>query len=149
MQQRQRLHLLALLALVPPLAACSWGDDEPAPESVSAVPGDDGSRLVASVTEIELGRLADGYALSVFGLSNTAGWSSAELRLRDGGPDAEGFLHFEFVAIPPDEPSLSPMAALPDARRVRADRFFTEGFLAPLAGLRIWTEAGASDVTFN
>jgi hypothetical protein len=143
------IAVLAMVLLAGGLTGCgAFGGEE---EEAAAAPVEviDPARLVESVVDIELGRLADGYALSVFGLSATAGWSAPELRLRDTEPDAAGVLDFDFVAVPPAEASTSPMAMLPEARRVRADRLLSEAFLSGLSGLRIWTAAGPTEVAFN
>jgi hypothetical protein len=126
------------------LAGCS---EEP--EAVSAAPEADPARPVAQITDVEIGRTADGYALTVFGLTETAGWGTPELRLRGTRPDTQGMLNFDFVAVPSAEAPASPMAQLPEARRVRADALLPEAFFAGLAGLRIHAASGPAEITFN
>ena len=138
-----------ILSLVGIVAGCSTFADDGDPDAASASAAASPERLVARITNIELGRTANGYALSVFGLSDTAGWASPRLRPRGTEPDAEGVFHYDFVATPPAEPTVSPMAQLPAARRVRADQLLSEAFLVPLVGLRIWAEAGPAEVSFN
>lgn len=145
--RRQMGGLLLAIPVVLSLAACA---DDPEPGLGAPVdPLIAREELVAELVDLELGRTADGYALSVFGLTSEAGWARPRLRPRGERPDTAGFFNFEFVALPPTTPSTSPMAQLPEARRVRADRLFTVEFLTGLSGLRIWTTSGSADVTFN
>jgi hypothetical protein len=140
---RRSLYLGAAAALTV-LSACS---DEP--EAQTTTPEADPARPVAQITDIEIGRTADGYALTVFGLTETAGWAAPELRLRGTRPDTQGMLNFDFVAVPPAEPPTSPMAQLPEARRVRADALLPEAFFQGLAGMRIHSAGAPAEITFN
>jgi hypothetical protein len=140
----RRSLCLGAAATLTLLSACS---DEP--EAQTATPEADRARPVAQITDVDIGRTADGYALTVFGLTETAGWAAPELRLRGTRPDTQGVLSFDFVAIPPEAVPDSPMAQLPEARRVRADALLPEAFFAGLAGLRIHGAGAPAEITFN
>lgn len=126
------------------LASCAGAPPPPAP-----APIDDGRRPVAEVVDIELGRTTFGYALTVFGLTDTAGWGQPALVRRERGTDADGFIVLEFLARPPATPPTEPTALLPEVRRVRADILFDMRDIAGVAGVRILSAGPPAVVNFN
>jgi hypothetical protein len=102
-------------------------------------------RPVGRVDELLVGRTFDGVVLTAFGEAPGAGWTAGRLRPRGPGPD--GFLEFDFVALPP--PADSPPAADdPRLRRIRADLPLALDELGGAAGLRVIAAGGARAVGF-
>lgn len=139
---RAALAVLGLLVL----AACSSPPPEPPPVTAP----DDGRRPVLGVVDLEVGRLRDGYMLTVFGETPTPGWSSAELRLMDTVPGPDGFLDVDFVARPPaGEISIEAAGAPERQRRVRGDLVLPEDRRRQLSGVRVHTAGGVVSVNLR
>lgn len=142
-------RMAALLAGSIALAGCSWlgfGDDEEeaAPEILAERP----YVPVEAVTDIEIGRTRNGFAVTALGLAGSLGWGDAELRARrDGQPAADGFLDYDFVALPP-RPELGYGTGTPEQRRIRADLLLPARALQGAAGLRIHGAAGGMQIAF-
>lgn len=139
--------VLALAALLP-LGGCSWfsSDDEEATATEGAaqrayVP-------VEAVRNIEIGRTRTGFAITAHGIAPALGYADAELRARrDGRPAADGFLDFDFVALPP-LPELGYSTGAPEARAIRADLLIPANVLQGATGIRVHAAAGGMQITF-
>ncbi len=136
--QRRRL-LAALAALV--LAGCA---DEPAPAPEPEPAGPVAERILR-VDGLTLGRTHDGFMLAAFGVAETAGWRLPRLAPVGSAPGADGFLTFDYVAIPPE----APLAAPESARRVRADAPIDPGALRGAAGVRVRAATGAVEAAIG
>jgi hypothetical protein len=139
----QRRRLLAALA-IGALAACA---DESEPESVAppAPPPGPERFLVQQVDRLSLGRTHDGFMLAAFGVAETAGWRLPRLEPAGSGLGPDGFLTFDFTAIPPAEG----VAAPEGARRVRADVELSPTMLRGAAGVRVRAASGAVEAAFG
>ncbi|TVQ58552.1 MAG: hypothetical protein EA355_01545 [Rhodobacteraceae bacterium] len=137
------MRWLRALGVAAAAAACGGGEgatpaSAPAPLAETAAP-----RLpLARVSAVEIGRLADGLALTVFGEPPAAGWTRATLEPRGGGLGPDGWLAFDLVASPPREPSAAPL------RPLRADALIPAAALAGAQGLRVHAAGGAAEIVF-
>jgi hypothetical protein len=138
----QRRRLLAALAALA-LAGCA---DEPAPAPEPAPePAGPVAERILRVDGLTLGRTHDGFMLAAFGVAETAGWRLPRLEPVGSGPGADGFLTFDFLAIPPE----APVAAPESARRVRADAPIDPGALRGAAGVRVRAATGAVEAAIG
>ncbi len=136
------------IALTQTLGGCSWfSDDEEeeivAPEGVVRphVP-------VAAVSNLEIGRTRTGFAVTAYGTAPTLGYSSPELRpRREGRPAADGFLDYDFVALPP-RPELGYETGPAEARGIRADLLIETEDLAGATGIRVHGASGGMQIVF-
>lgn len=142
---RRRGFLIGGGALL--LAGCELSepffDDEPDPEA--ALPP---KISVARIETLELGRLADGYVLTAYGVAPGGGHYQPELRLRyDGATAADGFYEYDFLVRPPTDPAA--YAAAPEiARRMRADATLTVAQLRGARGVRVWSASDSVEGRF-
>lgn len=140
-----------MLAAAAALSACSSfsGDDEAetSAQAQPAAPAEAPKALMRQVETLEFGRLFDGYMLTTIGYAPTVGYYAAELRPRNGGaPAPDGLLEFDFVASPP--PAAEVVNAPVTATTIRADRPLDIETLRRVAGVRIFSEAGAVEGRF-
>ena len=128
------------------LAACQFAEpafeDPPDPETLLPA-----KVAVQRIETLELGRLADGYVLTAFGVAPGGGYYQPELRVRyEGATAADGFYEFDFLVRPPDAPEA--YAAAPEAaRRVRADIALTIAELRAARGVRVWSATDGNRMT--
>ncbi len=134
--------------------ACA--DEPPAPpptlqdEILSSVVVDD-------VASAEIGRTHRGFILSAIGSAQGDGWRGARLRPRLGAPDAEGFLDFDLIAVPPAQPGpdAEPEAVERAARaagltqRLRADTPLAPEQLFGAKAVRVFARQGSAAVTLQ
>lgn len=110
---------------------------------------------VVRVTDLDLGRTFDGYALRVIGETETPGWREAALRRRSDGLSQDGFMEFDFVAVAPDagEEAAEPLAPPPTgtplaARQVQAFVLLPLTDVVRAAGIRVHALTGPATVSF-
>ena len=132
-----RALLIAAAALA--LAACA--DEPPPPAAVAPPPPADERVPVARVTGLEVGRTRTGFVLAALGEAEGTGWRAASLRPAREGLAPDGYLEFEFVAIPPATPG-------PGAQRLRADAPLPPEALTGAAGLRVIARDGDAEGFF-
>ena len=140
--------VLTLVAVVLSLGACSWfsseEDDAAAPILAQRVPVP-----VASIQNIEIGRTRNGFAISAFGTAKGLGYTEPSLRARrDGAPAADGFLDYDFVALPPGPDAGYAPTASAEARAIRADLLLGADQLRGASGIRIHGAAGGMQIVF-
>ena len=131
------------------LTGCSWfSSDEPSvtaadeQQQVQAVP-------VSAVRSIEVGRSRDGIVISAFGTAPGLGYGGARLiPRRDGKPNREGFLEFDFVAVPPDPAFELPTGTL-EARSIRADLAIKGRNLKNVRGIRVFSAQNGVQFVFT
>jgi hypothetical protein len=126
------------------LAACS-DEPEPAPIVDPGPPPGPATALVARVESLSLGRTHDGFALAAFGFADAAGWRMPALVRAAGGVSVDGFLTYEFVAIPPE----TPVAAAEPARRLRADAMVSATELRAATGVRVVAQDNVIEAPFE
>lgn len=148
MRLRRFPSLLAAAALGAMVGGCSlFGGDEPEAEAQAALAARQPVPIQA-LRNIEIGRTRDGYAISAFGTAPTTGYGGASLRARrEGQPAPDGYLDFDFVAIPPD-PALNMPQGTIDARAIRADAQLPASRLRGVAGLRVHSLTNSGQVDF-
>ncbi len=124
------------------MSACSYlpdlglTDDAPVVNPEAALPD---KVAVQRIENLELGRLFDGYMLSVIGIAPGLGYYQPELRIRYGGElGPDGFYEYDFVARPPEDPQQGTSAPI-TARYIRADAELTPIMLRSARGVRIWS----------
>lgn len=94
---------------------------------------------VTRIQDLELGRLADGFMLTAFAVAPGTGYYQPELRPRfEGRPGPDGFLEYDFVIRPPENPGQGADAPL-TARTVRGDTPLGPGALRSALGVRVWS----------
>lgn len=131
------------------LTGCSWfSSEEPSgtpaegQQQVQAVP-------VSAVRSIEVGRSRDGIVVSAFGTAPGLGYGGARLiPRRDGKPNREGFLEFDFVAAPPDPGFELPTGTL-EARAIRADLAIEGRDLENVRGIRVFAARNGVQFVFT
>ena len=111
---------------------------------------------VVRVTDLDLGRTFDGYALRVFGETETPGWHGAELRRRGDGVPEDGFIAFDLVAVaPPVGEEASETAAAPppgtplSVRQVQAFVLLPITDVGRAAGIRVYALTGPASISFT
>lgn len=114
--------------------------DAPAPET-PPVP-------IQNVSTIELGRTRDGFIVTAYGTAPGLGYGRPSLApRRDGAVGTDGFLDYDFVAVPP-----APGFNLPQgdaaARALRADLVVKLRTLRGAAGIRVHGLDGGAQMTF-
>ena len=129
---------LAFLAVFA-LSGCSWfSSDDPATEAASTELATPALVPVQAVRSIEVGRTRDGIVVSAFGTAPGLGFGAPQLiARRDGKPNRDGFLEFDFVAQPPD-PGFDLPAGTLEARAIRADLPIRGKSLNNVRGLRVF-----------
>lgn len=139
-----RLPVTGLLVLTLTLAACgtvresrfnplNWfGRSESVTVTEGVVPGvpDDGRRLVAEVTEMEVARQPGGAIVRAAGLPPTQGWWNTDLVAENGGKPVNGVLTFRFVIA---EPLTAKPVSTPQSREVTAATFVSDVKLADVS----------------
>lgn len=144
-----RIVRFAVLSIVLGLGACGlFSSDEEEQAAfeetlpvLSAVP-------VQAVREIEIGRTRDGFVVTAYGTAPALGYAVPQLRARrDGKPGADGFLDFDFVALPP-KPGLERPQGSIAARSVRADILLTQREMRGATGIRVHALSGGVQVAF-
>jgi hypothetical protein len=121
------------------LAACARDEPPPAPQSVA--PPVEAPVLIARVGTLEVGRTRTGFMLAALGEADGVGWRAPRLRPAREGLSPDGFLEFEFVAIPPAEPG-------PGVQRLRADAPLPPQAITGAAGLRVIARQGDAEGVF-
>jgi hypothetical protein len=129
------------MVLAATAAACGGAEPPPPPEPAAA-PVEAPRLPLARVTNVEIGRLANGVALTVFGEPPAPGWARAALLPRGDGPGPDGWLTFDLVGTPPLAPISSPIRAL------RADALIPTAALAGATGVRIRAAEVVAEVAF-
>jgi hypothetical protein len=126
--------LMAVLSL----GGCSlFGDDEEEVAAEAAVETAVRREPVESVERLELGRTRNGVAITAIGTAAGLGYSRPILvPRREGQPDPEGMLEFDFFVSPPD-PSLDLPPGQGRALEVRADRLVPLATVSGVRGIRI------------
>lgn len=154
MRLRDLLYPLRGLVLVAALSGCSMFGDDKSDGPGLLFGGDDEVVVqrepapVQALRKIEIGRTRDGYSVTAFGTAPTTGYGAASLRARRAGaPADDGYLDFDFVAVPPD-PALNMPQGTIDARAIRADARLTVRQTAEIRGLRIHTITNSGQVDF-
>lgn len=151
MRLRPALHILFALFLAGPLPACGLfggGDEEPTIEA-QAAEAERRAEPVQALQRVEIGRTRTGYVITAFGTAPGTGWGGATLRARrDGRPGTDGFLDFDFVAVPPDPEFGLPQGTI-SARAIRADAQVTERQLRGVQGFRVHTLTNAGQVVLG
>jgi len=125
------------VALSAPMGACSWfGDDEPeAPVAVTPVIR--APVQVLAVRAVEIGRTRDGLVITAYGTAPGLGYGSPTLQTRrEGQPASDGFVDYDFVALPPDPGFELPQGSV-EARELRADALVKIEDLQGAAGIRV------------
>ncbi|MEM6489739.1 MAG: hypothetical protein AAF677_15960 [Pseudomonadota bacterium] len=148
------MHRLARLAAVLTVcclpAACSlFGDDE---EADAAAAEAEATRVlpqpVDTVVGVEIGRTASGFVITAYGIAPGAGFGVPQLTpRRQGRPAPDGFIEYDFRAIPPD-PNFEMPRGSETVRRLRADRLVSERVFSAAAGIRIFALRNARAVRF-
>lgn len=130
---------LAAMALAA-MAACDTAPDADVDEAATEeVQPTIVQTPVERIQNLELGRLADGFMLTAFATAPGLGYYNPELRPRFGGrPGADGFLEYDFVVRPPEDPGRGTDAPIV-ARTVRADIPLSPGALRSALGVRVWS----------
>ncbi|MDT8343061.1 MAG: hypothetical protein RQ752_01400 [Thermohalobaculum sp.] len=141
------------LALAAGLSGCSlFGGEEEAstgllfdkPEAAALRP----PAPVQALRNIEIGRTRDGYAIVAYGTAPTTGFGAASLApRRDGQPGTDGYLDFDFVAVPPDPALNMPQGSIA-SRAIRADTFLTIKQVGTVRGLRVHSATNSGQVDF-
>jgi hypothetical protein len=129
------------MVLAATAAACGGAEPPPPPEPAAA-PVEAPRLPLARVTNVEIGRLANGIAVTVFGEPPAPGWARAALLLRGDGQGPDGWLTFDLVGEPPRAPIAAPMRAL------RADVLIPAAALAGARGIRVRAAEGVAEVAF-
>lgn len=139
------MRRLAMILAATTLAACA-SEPEPPPAPLAPIAPAAPQRLAAErIERIEIGRMFDGYAISVTGLFPGRGWTVPALRLRDaGGAGADGFVDFELTAQPPPAG-----AAAEGETRLTAHALLRDGQTAAAQGARVAARAGAVEAPFR
>ncbi|MBY8975612.1 hypothetical protein KHP62_07340 [Rhodobacteraceae bacterium NNCM2] len=145
-----RIARVSLLVAVALIAGCSWfSSDEPEPGEPTAqdlapvrpVP-------VQAVREIEIGRTRDGFVITAYGTAPALGYAQPQLRARrDGQPGVDGFVDYDFVAVPP-KPGLERAQGTVSARGLRADILLTQKELRGASGIRVHALSGGIQMAF-
>ncbi|MEO1470700.1 MAG: hypothetical protein AAFV86_16770 [Pseudomonadota bacterium] len=143
----------ALMAamLVLPLGACSLFEDEATAEEEAPEAPVEARRAVPMerINGVEIGRVSNGISVTVFGIAPGAGYGAPQLTPRRGGrPAPDGFVEYDFRAIPPDPGFQMPEGTLA-VRELRADRLIPETILRGTAGLRIYSLVDIREVPFG
>lgn len=139
----------ALVAALMGLAGCAADDSEPAslfaedpaPPAAPPVP-------VQTVTSVELGRTRDGFIITALGTAPGLGYARPQLQpRREGAPGTDGYLDFDFVAVPP-APGFALPQGDPAARGLRADYAVRLRALRGAGGIRIHARDGGVQMQF-
>lgn len=101
-----------------------------------------------SIASLEIGRTPDGILITAIGTAPGLGFSLPTLRVRrDGRTGPDGVIEFDFVASQP-----APGRTLPPGnsrtRQIRADLPVSARDLQGVAGIRVLTLTGSSEVRF-
>jgi hypothetical protein len=140
-----RMRRLAMILAATALAACS-SEPEPPQAPLAPIAPAAPQRLTAErIERIEIGRMFDGYAISVIGVFPGRGWSVPALRLVDAsGAGADGFVDLELTAQVP------PAGAAPDGEtRLIAHALVRDAQTASARGARVAARAGAAEAPFR
>lgn len=147
MRLRPALPILLALFATGGLSACGLfgGEEEPTPVE-QAAEAERRAEPVQALQRIEIGRTRSGYVITAFGTAPGTGYGGAALRARrDGSPGPDGFLDFDFVAVPPDPAFNLPQGTI-SARAIRADVQVTERQLRGVQGFRVHTLTNAGQI---
>jgi hypothetical protein len=141
--RRRAVVQFAALLCAGLLAGCA---DDPQPEAAAEVEAIlSPARPVARVTRLEIGRARNGFVLAAVGVSEGAGWRSPRLEPVFDGPGPDGYLVFDFLAIPPND-----MLAAPEpARTLRADALIAPDVLQRSLGVRVRGSGEAVEIAFD
>lgn len=145
-----RTAALLLMALLLPLPACSLfgGGDEEEEAAAAPVAVQPQAVIMAEITGLEVGRTRDGIVLTAIGLAPGIGFAEPRLAARRNGlPDSQGIVDFDFVATPPDA-GFNLGAGDPRARLIRADRLIGVDEMRGVAGLRVHAANGVRQIVF-
>lgn len=140
------MRRLAMILAATALAACSSEPEPPPAPPLAPIAPAAPQRLTAErIERIEIGRMFDGYAISVTGVFPGRGWSVPALRLVDAaGAGADGFVDLELTAQVP------PAGAAPDGEtRLIAHALVRDAQTAAARGARVAARAGATEAPFR
>lgn len=148
MRLSHALSLVPVILVAAVLSGCSmFGDDEEVTAG-GKVAIERRPEPIQALRNIEIGRTRNGYAVSAFGTAQTTGYGGATLQARrEGQPGIDGFIDFDFVAIPPDPALNMPQGGL-TAREIRADTQLSDRKLRGVAGIRVHTLSNSGQVGF-
>lgn len=140
---------LLLPALLGGLAGCGlFGGSEEEAAVPPAVEAARRAEPVDSVSRIEIGRTRDGYLLSAFGVAPGTGFGGPRLvARRDGGTGPDGYLDFDFLAVPPDQGFAMPQGDQ-RARTIRADLALRQRQIEGAAGIRVHAFRNRAELRF-
>ncbi|MBK0397568.1 hypothetical protein H0I76_00060 [Limibaculum sp. M0105] len=148
MRLRRSPLILPALVLAALLGGCSLfgGDDESEAEAAAIAARQ--PEPMQALRKIEIGRTRDGYAITAYGTAPTTGYGAPSLRpRRDGQPGPDGYIDFDFVAVPPDPALNMPQGTL-TAREIRADAQLIASRMRGVTGFRVHTLSNSGQVDF-
>jgi hypothetical protein len=131
------------VALALALSACGGEDPNAVPPPEPAPFAEE--LRIARVDRLEFGRAARGFVLAAYGVTDTAGWREPRLDPVADGPGPDGFLVYDFVALAPLDPVVTPEPA----RILRADVVISPEALRSAAGVRVRAASGSVETRFE
>ncbi|MGF1501270.1 MAG: hypothetical protein ACFBSD_05600 [Paracoccaceae bacterium] len=139
--RRRSVVISGLAALASLMSGCAlFGDDEEETAAAAeAEPAATGPirEPVAAVGNVEIGRTRSGIVITAFAEAPGLGYSRPVLLpRRDGQPDAEGILDYDFFVTPPD-PNFELPPGQGRALQVRADLMLSVAQVRAARGLRV------------
>jgi hypothetical protein len=140
-----RMRRLAMILAATALAACSSEPEAPQAPLAPIAPAAPQRLTAERIEGVEIGRMFDGYAISVTGVFPGRGWTIPALRLVDAsGAGADGFIDLELTAqVPPAR------AAAEGETRLTAHALVRDAQAAASRGARVAARAGAAEAAFR